>query len=260
MDRNGTQKTVTVPIKNKRANMHSDILDDHGKPIPRESWRIIQICKCVGRSWRTWVPILISLGALGISIWSVYVSSKNSDVTQRLSKLDFRPRLRLNTLFKSVGNTPPHWQLTNMGPVEAVQVQVKIFAHRRVSYKTGETKIGMSLYDSSNKTTIPSIIPQETKLFQFNKGWLDGNARIQKPPQHNVMEIMVIYRHPQDLEEYSESAYYFVDPDGHWVHETSSSLKGEPYESMKKELLEMNREVPFSIYQEFGGDRLHPNK
>jgi len=240
--------------------MHSDILDDQGKPIPRESRRIIQICKCVGRTWRTWVPILISVVAVTISIWSAYESSKNSEITQRLSKLDFRPRIRLYALFKSIGTTPPHWQVTNMGPVEAVQIQVKMYSHRRLSYKTGETKIGMSLSDSSNTTTIPSINPQETKSFKFNEGWLNVNARLQEPPQNNVMEIMVIYRCPQDLEEYSESAYYFVNPDGHWVSETSSSLNGEPYESMKKELLEIDRGGPFSVYQENGGDRLHPNK
>jgi hypothetical protein len=147
-----------------------------------------------------------------------------------------------------------------MGPVEAIQIQVKMFTHRRLSYKNGQTKIGFSLYDSRNTTTITNIKPQETKSFKFEGGWLDVNARVQEPPQHNVMEIMVVYRRPQDLKEYSESAFYFVNPDGHWVPEKDSSLKGEPYKSMKKELIEIERGGPLSIYKEIGGDRLHTNK
>lgn len=203
-----------------------------------------------------WVPISISVVAIAISGWSAFLSTRNSEVTRRLSKLDFRPSFRLASLLKSVGNTPPHWELTNTGPVEAVQTRVQMISHRFFP----QTKtIQVSVSASWDTTTTPKIIPQETKSYEFRKGWLDINARLNDPPQCNIMEILLTYRRPQDLKEYSESAYYFVDPNGFWVHEGSSSLKGEPYESMRTALFKVYR-GPHSVYTEWDGDPLHSNE
>lgn len=245
--------------------MNRDILDDQGKPIPRQSTRTARLWDCVRRTWKIWVPIaismLISVAALAISGLSYRQSAKDSEVTHRLSKLDFRPRLRLYSLLTPVGKIPPHWTLTNTGPVEAVHVQIKMISHRYIpGHIPNQKKMSMSMLDSTNTTTISSIQPQETKSYKFREGWLDSNARIQEPPQHNVMEILVTYRHPQDLEEYSESAYYFVNPGGFWVPEGSSSLKGELYESLRMRLSGVVREGPSSVYKEWPGDPMHTNK
>jgi hypothetical protein len=162
----------------------------------------------------------------------------------------------LYSLFKSVGKIPSHWELTNTGPVEAIQIKVEMISYR---YFPEKQKFLMALKDSSNTTTISKIAPQETKSYRFLEGWLDANARLRDPPQCNVMEIRVTYRRPQDLEEYSESAYYFVDPDGLWVQEGSSSLKGDLYDSMGRALFSVDR-GRLSVYREWDGDPLHPNR
>lgn len=236
--------------------MNREILDDQGEPITKQSTRTVRTCKWVTRNWRVWVPIFISLVALVISAWSACQSAKNSEVTRRLSKLDFRPTLRLESLFKAIGKIPPHWSLTNIGPVEAVQIKVEMISHR---YIPGQKKMSLSLKNTINTTAISTIPPQETRAYKFQDGWLEANARLQDPPQCYVMEILVTYRRPQDLKEYSESAYYFVDPAGLWVPENSSSLQGEPYDSMKTALFKMDR-GSFSIYREWEGDRLHSNR
>lgn len=240
--------------------MNCDILDEDGKPIPRQSTRIVRLWECVRRTWKVWVPIVISIiiavAALVISGLSYRQSAKNSEITHMLSKLDLRPRFKLYTLFKSTGKIPPQWGLTNTGPVEAVQVKVQMVSHR---YFPARQMIQISLTGSNETTAISEIGPQATKSYAFGKGWLNTNARVQEPAQHNIMEIMVTYRRPQDLREYSESAYYFVNPDGLWVGERDSSLKGELYESMRTAVSKLDR-GPFSVYEERSGDPLHPNQ
>jgi hypothetical protein len=236
--------------------MDSDILNEQGRAIRKKNTRIVRLFKCAKRNWSVWVPVLISLVALAMSGWSAWQSAKNNQVARRLSKLDFRPTLRLYSLFKPVGKIPPHWELTNTGPIEAIQIKVEMISHRYFPQKKG---FMASLRNSINTTTISSIKPQETKSYEFQEGWLNSNARLQDPVQFNVMEILVTYRRPQDLKDYSDSAYYFINPNGLWVCEGSNSLKGEPYESMMTALFKLNR-GPFSIYREWEGDRLHSNR
>ena len=235
--------------------MNPDILDEKGQPITKRSKRIIRHCKFVWRNRQIWSPIL-SIIAIIISGLSVWQSMKNNEVTRRLNKLDLRPRFMLCSLFKSIGSIPPHWELTNIGPIEAVQVKVEMFSHR---YFPKTKKIQASLQNSSNTTIISKIDPQETRSCKFKKGWLEESARVQEPPQNNVMEIMITYRRPQDLKEYKESAFYFVNPDGLWVPEGEYLLKGELYESIKKALFIVDR-GQFSVYRELSGDPLHSNQ
>lgn len=237
--------------------MGSNILDEQGKPVVKHNAIMARVVKWLGANWRVWIPMSVSFVALLISGWSVFLSTKNSEVTHRLAKLDFRPNLRLHSWFKSIGKTPPHWELTNIGPVEAVQVKVQLISHR---YLLTSQEIGLSLTRSDLVTSIPKVAPQEWKWKAFPEGWLDTNARLQNPPQCNIMEILLTYRRPQDLKEYSESAYYFIDPNGLWKPERSGSLKGELYESMKAALPKINREGPGSMYGEWRSDSLHPNE
>jgi hypothetical protein len=50
------------------------------------------------------------------------------------------------------------------------------------------------------------------------------------------MEIRLKYRRPSDKEQYVESAFYFVNPDGRWVSERS--LPDEVYGPIKKAVLD----------------------
>ena len=117
----------------------------------------------------------------------------------------------------------------------------------------------MSGSNSMNDIFIEKIDPQKTKSYKFCEGWINTNARLHNPPQHNIMEIQITYRRPQDLEEYNESAYYFVNPDGLWVSEKSSSLDSELYESIKSAIFNIDKEKKY-IYKEWERDKLHSNK
>jgi hypothetical protein len=207
------------------------------------------------KNWDKSLTIMISLIALIVAVHANCISSRSNAITYGLSKVDLRPIIELHTLFKSIGNIGPHFTLTNVGPVEAQQIEIKMYSHR-FSEKTETVHISVS--GSENDVLIGELNPQETKGFNFSDGWLNTNARVALPPQNNIMELRITYRRPQDLKEYVESAYYFVDPAGMWVTEASSSLDTDLYKTMKRALFDMTSEKENPIYHDWGGDMLHP--
>lgn len=244
--------------------MNRQILDDEGQPIPRRTTCLKRLEESLVAKWKVILPIvmscLVSVAALAVSIWSAHVATRDSEVTRRLSKLEFHPVLELQTVLNPVGNITPFWQVTNTGPVEAVQVKVQFFTHW-YSSKLDMIQIAGKTGGPGTTSIIETIKPQEVKGFEFPRGFLDTNARLYDPPQHNILEILITYRRPQDLNEYSESAYYFVNADGLWVPEMENSIRGaEPYESMRAALSRLKRTGPGSPYMEWGGDILHVNE
>jgi|GEM_PF-6007095 len=242
--------------------MNNQILNHEGKIIQQQS-KMKKTWGWLKKNWNLWLPILISILAFGGAIWANYIAnnaneiaSNNYDLTLKLSKLDLRPIIRLDALFKSIGKIRPYLSLTNIGPIEAQQIKIKMLSHR---YSPKQNRIFMSGSNSMNDIFIEKIDPQKTKSYKFREGWINTNARVHNPPQHNIMEIKITYRRPQDLEEYNESAYYFVNPDDLWVSEKSSSLDSELYESIKSAILNIDKEENY-IYKEWEGDKLHSNK
>jgi hypothetical protein len=230
------------------------ILNKDGFPLKQTLIR--RIVDWLRINWKTWIPILISLIALVGSIYSVYISNISITLNNRLAKLNFRPILQLDTTFQSIGKLPPHFSVTNVGPVEAQQIKILRISHR---YSSDANKIFASGSASTNDVFIEKLNPQESKSYKFHLDWINTNARLHEPVQHNVMEIKITYRRPQDLEEYDESAYYFVNPDGLWVSEASSSLNSTLYESIKSAIFNVNKDENM-IYKEFEQDKLHSNK
>jgi len=185
------------------------------------------------------------------------IASQNNELTKKLEKLDFRPILRINSLFKAIGKLPAHFTITNVGPIEAQQIKIKMYGHR---YFTQTNNINISGTNSTNDIYIKKLLPQETKAFKFHEGWLNTNARLAQLPQHNIMEIKITYRRPQDLTEYDESSFYFVNPDGLWVSEKSSSLNTDFYKKIKEILFQRISDENNMIYREWRGDLLHTNR
>jgi hypothetical protein len=241
--------------------MNKNILDLNGEPI-KEQRKSAHILNWLGENWKAWLPIAVSIFALGVSVTGYYktnkIALKNYDITQKLSKLDFRPIIRLNTLFRLAGKVPPNFSLTNIGSVEAQQIKVRMITHR---YSPETEKIHVVVYGSENDEIIPKLAPQEWKTFKFKDIWLNTNARMEIPPENNIMEINITYCRPQDLKKFNESAFYFINPEGLWVPERESSLKSEKYQKMKSALLSLkaNKNIK-SIYEEWKGDELHSNE
>ncbi|RKY30876.1 MAG: hypothetical protein DRP74_06045 [Candidatus Omnitrophota bacterium] len=234
-----------------------------GQPTEKQHKIKIFLSRLI-KNWKQWVTVLVSVIALGVSITGIYIANKaneialkNHDITQKLSKLDFRPIIRLYTLFRPAGKIPPHFALINIGPEDALQIKVRMLTHR---YSPKREKMYASIANTLYDVVIPKLSPQETKAFKFKGGSLDSNARLATPPENNIMEIRVTYRRPQDLQEFDESAFYFINPEGLWVPERSSSIESENYQKMKKALLNWKSSKNIiSIYDEWKGDDLHVN-
>jgi hypothetical protein len=105
-----------------------------------------------------------------------------------------------------------------------------MFSHRY--YAEGD-KVAATVGDSENETFIDNLGPQKVATFRFHEGWLNTNARLATPVQHNVLEIRLSYRRSQDLQEYDVSAFYFVNPDVRWVSESDNSLREPLYGALR---------------------------
>lgn len=231
----------------------STIPDSSGEPISkwRKPLRAIRIH--FRDHWSKWLSVI----ALGVACWSATTAHKASDLSRTLAKLDFRPDVRIHSRFQDIARFPPHVSLTNIGPVDAVQVTVKMYSHR---YFPSLGKISFTLECSENNAFFERIEPRGREVVKFREGWLDSNARVQVPPQHNILEIRIEYRRDQDLEAFNFSAFYYVNSDGRWVSETDSSLREPIYHTLKEAANDHSSSFPqyfLGRYEE--GDVLHKN-
>lgn len=188
----------------------------------------------VPRSSKFWIPIaisaILSFTALGVSIYSAYISKQARKDARAVARLDIHPAIELWSNFQSIGGRPAHFIVKNGGPIEVDQLEVQLVSHRYIPEKGA---IGVSVFGSEERYRVPKLAPWSGRVFEFPELWLDVNARIQKPPHHNVIEIRLKYRRPVDLAVYEACAFYFVSPDGRWVSENDQSLTPHVYEPIK---------------------------
>jgi hypothetical protein len=216
------------------------------------------------RDGPVWTPIILSGIAILISVGAFIVSGLSYCDSRKLSKLDLRPSIRLQTQFKPVGKIPPHFTVINKGPIDAVQVQVEMYRHcSRPDFKRMTISKHFSMHDKSVK----KLEPGDQKSFKFIKSSIEVDDISCRPlePENNILEIKITYRHPQDLERlYDESAFYFVNPEGSWVNERSSSVTSEKHEAIKalvQKIRDRASPVWDALYDwEMGYDTLLPNK
>lgn len=196
---------------------------------------------------QTVLPIV----AIVISLYSVHIASQARDDVRAIAGLDVRPVLKLDAEFRRIKDTAPHFTVTNDGPVDALQLEIQPKSHR---YSRKDRDLQISTYDTSRRRLIRKLPPLSTVSFPFSDHWLNVNARLAEPPEHNIMEIRLSYRRPSDMHQYVESAFYFVNPDGQWAKENSASLKLAIYGPIKEAALRFANRIP----RIDASDKLHP--
>ncbi len=156
---------------------------------------------------------------------------------QTATGLNFLPDLKLDARFNIL---PPHFTISNNGPGGAEQLTINLCTH---FFKDGKIK----LFDpgTEKQYIVPRLDPLTLPVtFPFDEDWLNVNARLQKPLEHNIIEIRLTYRVPPDLnQKFQESAFYFINPEGRWVSENDSSLKPEIYNQMRHAVLEASKSL-----------------
>ncbi len=169
-----------------------------------------------------------------------------------MSGIELKPEIKVNAHLNKNKFAKFYVTIYNDGPVDAHQLVVKFISHR---YFEKFKKIRISGTGSETTYTQPKLPPLKSFSFEILEHFLYGNAMLQEPKEHNILELRVNYRRSPDFKQFSESALYFVNPDGLWVSENSVSLRSEQYEELKKAAYAMlNKDIP----QDLGWDRLHP--
>jgi hypothetical protein len=235
--------------------MEKMILDSEGKPIKTGSKRTNWLFVHIKKHWEKWLSII----AIIISISSVVFTCKSDQRSHALSKLEFSPEIKINAYFKKIGKHPPHFVLENVGPLDASQIEIRMISHE---FSDQAGKIIGSKYLSQNDLSLPMLGPQDRKAFKFKEEWINVNAKLQVPGSqlNHIMEIQINYKRPQDLKNFDLSAYYFINPEGIWAKEGSSSLNDPIYSKMLENLMEWKHSLhETSLYNKGGGDILHSN-
>jgi len=133
----------------------SDILDDQGRPIPNKRKKVVQMIKRIGRSWSIWVPIVISLLALGISIASIGVSIWSSVEQKRQWRATSLGRVEITDVSFISWRTYSEEELKNTKWGYKVGLQ-PILEDNKVS-KLYSLPSRLIAYDPTNKRPYPNV-------------------------------------------------------------------------------------------------------
>ena len=189
---------------------------------------------------RQWPAILISCVALIISVLALWISYCSYRDSRAVAKLDIWPEIELDGSLVPKRKMPRYVAVSNRGPGDALELSVQLLSH---FYDRPKDRT-MSIYGSQEEFHYKVLKAQDSARITLSDHWFDVNAQLQKPKDHNVIEIRIEYRRPADMKKRKMSAYFFLSPDGIWVSENSNSIDGEPYDSLKREIFERHDKIP----------------
>jgi len=215
------------------------------------------------KQWiRDWLPLILSAVATAMSVAALLISIRGNDIAlqarndaRAISGLNLRPNLSITAYFRKIKDTPPHFTVVNRGPLQVLQLEIQPIAHR---YLANEKKFALAQWGSEELQVVDKLEPLRSISFAFSDHWLNLEARMQEPSEHNVMEIRLTYRCPPDMRQFVEGAFYFLSPEGRWVGENDASLTPEVYEPLKQAVLEFAAEITTDTT--YASDILHPIK
>jgi len=194
------------------------------------------------------ISLFFSFKSLDIAQRSLSVSEGVREDSRKVEQLDLKPEIRFNTEFRRINDIPPHFTISNLGPIDAVQIVVEFMAHY---YDLSGDRF-ISTGGTEELTKIVNLPPMQSRSFEISEHFLNVNSRLHEPLQNNIIEARISYRKDPDRELFVKRALYFINPEGRWVTEIDNSLEGEEYLKMKEGVLE--RFIDFDYYR---GDILH---
>jgi len=176
----------------------------------------------------TKISVIISSLAFILSCVATYVAYLAWLDSRKLAGLYLSPEF---DLVESFQNSPPSFKVYNRGPVEAIYFEAEQVLH---FYQDG--KIAHSQGQGENRYKADKFNPQKKVSIIFDKTLL-SNAKLQKPPEHNVLEVRLLYRRQSDKKLFRKSAFFFTNPKGSWVGEYDDTLIPSTYEPIKVALI-----------------------
>jgi hypothetical protein len=195
---------------------------------------------------------IIAIGAVIISGFALLLSYWAWQDSRAISGLDLKPEIKIDARLNKAKHKNLHVVVFNSGPVVAFQLEIHFIHHR---YFKKLNTIMISGGGTETRYSIPRLVPFKQETFAVKDHFLYGQAMLQNPPEHNILEIRLVYRRAPDMSQFAESAFYFVSPDGLWVGEHSSALVPDIYDPLKQAAFEMLRR---SKIEDLHWDTIHP--
>ena len=174
---------------------------------------------------------VIALVALLFSIGASLLSWKAHNETRFLNELNFRPTISFRTEFDEFSSKSPHFTITNVGPVDAIKLQVQVTV---LKYIPKLKKIMMASPISNPDWFIRRLSPLKPETIEFNNLVFDSVLpEVNESPTNRVLEVQITYHRDVDLKKYAEYFFYFKTLKGKWVDENDSALEPIIYNPIK---------------------------
>ena len=185
--------------------------------------------KDVLKSWLTWFrawnyKVISQVLALIISVFSLYyaheanlISENNRTDIRELNKLNIMPIIDLRLHLDSSNKTPPYIEITNSGPIDIIQLEIKLIELR---YSTKKEKIHLAGSGSDVNWKFTSLNVNQSRQIEIPSPWFEYNyyeklSKLNNEPIENiVIEAYISFRREPNLKLYERRAFYFLDSDG----------------------------------------------
>ncbi len=176
-------------------------------------WNIIWLnCKKYGSI----IAIVISLFALANSYKQTHIAEESRKDYIALQKLEIDPRIQFKTQFKQGKEEKTFSKLTNLGPVNIVQVEIKSY---ELQYDPNLKDFRIIL--TNNNYNFKEIEPKASKILNWGNA-LGSFHRVNSPNGKNInyaFQIEISYMRAADLKQYKKNAYYFINNEGGFLDE-----------------------------------------
>jgi len=183
------------------------------------------INQATGVFWKNYGISIIAIIISGFSIYYAWeantISKENREDYRAVEKLDLNPKILLQARFTSIGKSPPHITIKNIGPIEAKQIKARLIELRYLP----NPKPRLAAITSSEDTfDIPDISHDRHYSFKISGKWNYAYFdRISKdtniPIEHFIIEVFISYRKEPNLAPFNLRAFYFCRKDGDIIPE-----------------------------------------
>ena len=124
---------------------------------------------------------LIALILSGFAVWFGYLARQDAII---LSGIELKPEIKVNANINKNKFKDLHAIIYNGGPVEALQLEVKLISHRYFEKLKG---IKVSGTGSDTTFSMQNLEPLKSVAFKIPKHFLYVNAMLQEPKEHKEM-------------------------------------------------------------------------
>ena len=190
-----------------------------------------------------------SAGAAGqsISLFRELVATwrRSASDARAIARLDLEPDVRVDaTLYPiktAAREIPPSIVISNVGPVEAVQVKLIFISIRR----KGDKGLG-AIHDSGDEWSIDTLGPGRSATIDPTAAVRGVN--IVFPPEQHAILLRVEYKRDPDRKLFLGFLIFLLSRDGRWVDDNDTSVQSEQYRVTRELIESKESQLSFDSY------------